>query len=379
MSEPSPILFTRFGSAAAFSNGTLAGTRTLDESLTLEDGAASGTWVSPPVDPGFSFGQLVASWNADTPAGSWIKVEAQANTETGHVTRWYTMGIWAGGDGSVQRTSVNGQADADATVETDTLRARGSPLVGYQLRVTLERPTADQPAPTLSMLGAVVAPASSLTGEPLSEANSEAIELPVPAYSQEVHSGRYRQWGGGGEVWCSPTSTEMVVEYWGRGPSADELVWVDPRFSDPSVIFAARATYDPAYRGTGNWPFNTAYAARYGLEAFVTQLRSLGEAEQFVRAGIPLVGSIKAGPGELDGFLFEGGTNGHLLVLVGFDQAGNPIVNDPAAWSNATVRRVYDRAQFERAWLRGSGGIVYVIHPPEVPLPPNRPDATPNW
>ena len=29
---------------------------------------------------------------------------------------------------------------------------------------------------------------------------------------------------------------------------------------DPSVDFAARSTYDTAYRGTGNWPFNTAFA-----------------------------------------------------------------------------------------------------------------------
>jgi hypothetical protein len=48
---------------------------------------------------------------------------------------------------------------------------------------------------------------------------------------------------------------------------------------------------------------------------------------------------------------------------------GDPIVNDPAAPSNGDVRRVYDRCQFERAWIGGSGGIVYVVRPSEVPLP----------
>jgi hypothetical protein len=171
----------------------------------------------------------------------------------------------------------------------------------------------------------------------------------------------------------------MVVEFWGRSPSAEDLAWVDPSYTDPSVDFAARSTYDAAYRGTGNWPFNTAYAARFSLTAFVTQLRSLTEAERFVRAGIPLVVSIASRPGELDGFLFSGGTNGHLVVIVGFDASGRPIVNDPAAWSNASVRRVYDRAQFERVWLRGSAGTTYVIHPPEVALPPTPSDATANW
>jgi hypothetical protein len=171
----------------------------------------------------------------------------------------------------------------------------------------------------------------------------------------------------------------MVVEYWGKGPTSDDLAWVDPSYADPSVDFAARSTYDAAYRGTGNWPFNTGYAARYGLDAFVTQLRSLAEAEQLVRAGIPLVASIATRPRELDGFLFSGGTNGHLVVIVGFDASGNPIVNDPAARADAGVRRIYDRAQFERVWLRGSEGTVYVIHPPEVPLPPTMADVTPNW
>ncbi len=100
---------------------------------------------------------------------------------------------------------------------------------------------------------------------------------------------------------------------------------------------------------------------------------------RFIMAGIPLVASIAAGPRELDGFLFPGGTSGHLVVVVGFDGSGNPIVNDPAAWSDASVCRVYGRGQFERAWLRGSGGVVYVVHPPDVPLPPLVPGTPPNW
>jgi hypothetical protein len=171
----------------------------------------------------------------------------------------------------------------------------------------------------------------------------------------------------------------MVVEFWKRGPNAADLAWVDPDDVDPSVDYAARSTYDATYGGTGNWSFNVAYAARYGLETFVTQLRSLTEAEHLVRAGIPPVASIASRPGELDGFLFPGGTKGHLVVIVGFDAAGNPIVDDPAALSDATVRRVYDRGQFERVWLRGSGGTVYLIHPAEVPLPPAPAGQTANW
>lgn len=374
------IQFTRFDSAAAFGGGAFDGVQLSGERLTLAPGSASGVWVSPLVEPGFAFVRLVASWNAETPPGSWLRVDVQALTEDGRATRWYVLGIWADDDGALQRTSVARQADRDARVDTDTLVAGERPLLAYRLRVTLARPAADTPAPMLRLVGAVASDALAwLPSDPGLAAGAGPIELAVPAYSQEIHAGHYPRWAGGGDAWCSPTSTQMVVEYWGRGPSADELRWIEPGHPDPSVDFAARATYDAAYRGTGNWPFNTAYAARYGLVAFVTQLRSLAEAEAFLRAGIPLVASIKAGPRELDGFLFPGGTSGHLVVLAGVDAAGNPIVNDPAAWSNETVRRVYDRSQFERAWLRGSGGIVYVIHPPDVPLPPRPADVAPNW
>jgi hypothetical protein len=372
-----PIAFAR----AALGNGHTSGVLFDGASLVLADGQTSGTWTAQPAQPGFAFDRLVASWNADTPADASIRVDVQATTAAGATTDWYTLGIWAADDRAVQRTSVTGQRDALGRVETDTLRAQAAPFASYTLRVQLVRAAADDLSPSVRMLGASVSSLDGTGAQTVSNPlTTEPIELPVPAYSQEVHARQYPQWGGGGEAWCSPTSTEMVVEFWGRTPSSADLAWVDPAIADPSIDEAARSTYDAAYRGTGNWPFNAAYAARFGLDAFVTQLRSLAEAEQFIGAGIPLVASIASRPGELDGFLFPGGTNGHLVVIVGLDAGGNPIVNDPAAWSDAAVRRVYDRAQFERVWLRGSGGTVYVIHPPDVPLPaPPSGDSTPNW
>jgi hypothetical protein len=377
---PAPIRLTRFAAGTAFAGGTPSGTLLDGERLVLAPGEVSGMWTSPEVQPGFGFTRLVASWNADTPGGSRLRIETQVTTGAGETSDWYALGVWAADDRAVQRTSVVRQADALGRVDTDTLYARGEPFASYALRVRLERSGPDEPSPSIRAVSAEVADfaysADRATSPPL---GGEAVELAVPPLSQEIHARQYPQWGGGGEAWCSPTSTEMVVEFWGRGPGAEDLAWVDPAYPDPSVDYAARGTYDAAYRGTGNWPFNTAYAARFSLDAFVTQLRSLAEAEQFLRAGIPLVASIASRPGELDGFLFSGGTNGHLVVIIGFDAAGNPIVNDPAAWTDSTVRRVYDRAQFERVWLRGSAGTVYVIHPPEVPLPPPPADAMPNW
>ena len=117
-------------------------------------------------------------------------------------------------------------------------------------------------------------------------------------------------------------------------PRRKQYAWVDPAYDDPWVDHAARYTYAWGYDGTGMWPFNTAYAARYGLDAFVTRLRSLREAELFIKAGIPLVASISFGAGELDGAPISA-TSGHLVVIRGFTADGRVVVNDPAAPTNA--------------------------------------------
>ena len=56
-------------------------------------------------------------------------------------------------------------------------------------------------------------------------------------------------------------------------------------------------------------------------------------------------------------------------MIVGFTANGDVVVNDPAASTNAGVRRVYDRGQFERVWLGRSSGTVYVVRDAAHPLP----------
>lgn len=340
----------------------------------------TGTWTSPVVEPGFDLTELVASWNATTPTGTWVEVEARGTSSLG-LSKWYVLGRWASGDEHLHRTSVPAQGDDVATVAIDTLVTReGVTLDDYQLRVTLHREAGTTGTPRLSLVGAM---ASALpekvkkTGASPS-GGAEGIVLDVPTYSQETHIGHYPEFDNGGEAWCSPTSTAMVLDYWNAGPTDAETAWVDPTDADPQVDHAARFVYDYNYQGAGNWPFNTAYAGTRGLEAFVTRLRSLQEAEQFIKAGIPLVVSLSFKKSELDGAGY--GTNGHLLVIVGFDENGDVVVNDPASHlipSNDEVRVTYDREQFESAWVGHSGGISYVIHPESTPLPPAPAEA--NW
>ena len=341
------------------------------------------SWTSPVVSPGFGLTELVPSWNAVTPGRSWVELRVRG-TSAGTMTKDYVLGRWAAKDpadgGGIHRTSLAGQGDTVATVYTDTLATRtGFTLTDWQLEVRLLRPVGSADAPTVDFVGAMASALPDTKKVPVSAAGrGRGIELAVPTYSQEVHIGHYPQWDNGGEAWCSPTSTAMVVDFWGAGPTAGETGWVEPPV-DAQVDFTARNVFDYTYDGAGNWPFNTAYAATRGdLRGFVTRLRNLAEAEAFIVAGVPLVVSVSFKKGELTGAGY--GTNGHLMVIRGFTDTGDVIANDPASHllaDNAQVRVVYDRAQFENVWVPHSGGIVYVIAPAGHALP--TPPAQANW
>jgi hypothetical protein len=373
------------GTLTLASGGLVSGTYNdpfpVDEprgAVPFESGSWTSEWTATFERPGvpLAIDELVASWNAATPATTWIRTEMKARGSA-RETKWYTMGIWASGDGNIYRTSVGGQGDADGFIAIDTFirDKKAAPLYEYQLRVTLYRTPGSRATPTVRMVGAMASAATAFD-IPSAFGGSREVDLDVPRYSQEIHAGEFENYDGGGEAWCSPTSTAMVLKYWNTGPSASDLrEFPGRKYTDPEVDFAARYTYDWHYAGTGNWPDNTAYAARYGMDAFVTRLRSLREAELFINAGIPLVASIN---GKLPGFLF-GKTNGHLLVIRGFTRTGDVITNDPAVLSDPEARKVYGRADFENVWLGGSAGIVYVIHPPSVPLPANVAGLSANW
>ena len=385
--QPVPVSYHGWTSTSDFREGSSAGTTFAGAgAITLGAGATrvtysdahygniaadAGTWTGPWFATGFGFAELVASWNADTPSGTWLQVEMQGVTSKGTQTKWYVMGRWAYGDDTIFRTSVGGQGDADGFISIDTFFAKDKPLTQYRLRVTLHRAAGSSASPTLLSVGAVASNAPNQKPTIPTAWGGLEKTLAVPTYSQEIHAGEYPEYDGGGEAWCSPTSTSMVLGYFGALPPASEWSWVKPAYDDPWVDNTARHVFDYHYDGAGNWPFNTAYAGGRGLDAFVTQLRGLDEAELFIRAGIPLVASVAANPNKLTGFLLDKGTNGHLLVIAGFTANGDVVVDDPAETSDGTVQKVYRRAEFERAWLPATGGIVYVMHPASVPLPPS--------
>ena len=313
-----------------------------------------GEAVAPYYSPPGGFDSSIASWNVATPAGTWVEVRLKALVGS-HWTREYVMGIWSSDTATIRRHSVNGQNDADGAVDTDTLTLK-SRASAFQLKVLLYT-TSAVTTPRLSL----AAVNTIRNGDNPGLASSHAAwgkDIAVPERSQMIYP-------DGGEVWCSPTSTSMVLAYWSAKTGKSQL--------DQTVPSTAARTLDWIYDGNGNWPFNTAYAASLdggNIEAYVTRLLSLSQLESWIEMGIPVIVSIAYKAGQLAGTPIPV-SNGHLLVVRGFDQNGNVITNDPAADPRLgqATRIVYNRAQFEQRWLASSGGAAYLIYPKGTATP----------
>lgn len=396
-----PVRYWTWDSAARLGAGTHQGT-VIDAAGQLAFGQRQGltsftdpvtgvarsyeyaTYTTAWTSIGFGATELIASWNATTAPGTWIEVAAEVAGASGQSYGTYVLARWTSGDSTldIRRQTVKNQATTYATVKTDTLAMLGSARAArFRLRVRLHRRLGWRGGPRVRMLGAMCSaiPTAS-TGPHTSLRYAAGKVLPVPTYSQQLHRGHYPQWGGGGAAWCSATSTAMVLDYWKVGPSAAETAWVTlAGESRPQVDHSARNLYDYSYGGTGNWPFNTAYAGARGLRSFVTRLRTMNEAEQMVAAGIPVICDVVFSSSQLTGAGYS--TNGHLLVVVGFTASGDVVVNDPASHlvaSDAQVRTTYRRAEFENVWLGRTGGVAYIMAPWGKALPAST-LGEPNW
>jgi hypothetical protein len=311
--------------------------------------ANSVTLTSPELDSPITANEAIVSWNADAPNGTGLKVEARATTD-GHWTKYYTLGLWSPDGVTLPRVSVKGQKDGDGDVHTDTL-ALHSPLSRIQLRVTLTG-TAAGGQPKLKFLSISLADTDTLQNPLLPNRAAWGKEVEVP--------GRTQSGWPGASGWCSPTSTSMALAYWSKQLNRPEL--------DIPVPDAAHAIYDKVYDGTGNWPFNTAFAGSFpGIRAYVTRFSDIRELEDWSVAGIPVVVSVSYD-------LLRGKAKdedpGHLMVCDGFTVDGDIVLNDPAHHPERgeVCRKVFPRANFVRAWGR-SHETVYLIYPLATSVP----------
>jgi hypothetical protein len=308
--------------------------------------------LSPVIKAPMDWNELVVSWNADAPVETWLKVETRGIFPD-HETKFYTMGIWSRDSVIYPRVSVRRQKDPDGTVQGDTL-VLNRPGADVQLRLTLMGP-GETLRPQLKYLGlsfldkrvklAALPPNRAVWGKIVT-----TTERSQKSYPQE-------------KGWCSPTSLSMVLTRW-----SEVLHRPDLNVDVPEV---AAGVYDDVFGGTGNWPFNTAYAGSFpGLRAYVARFSDISELEDWIAAGIPVIISARW---DLLAPKRKPTGAGHLTVCIGFTKEGDVVINDPATnfKKHQKVRHIYTRQNVIKAW-KTSHNTVYLVYPEKTRIPADR-------
>ena len=145
---------------------------------------------------------------------------------------------------------------------------------------------------------------------------------------------------------CSPTSTSMVMAYWGVDRPTQEN---------------ALAIYDEAHDMFGNWNRAVQCAGSLGLDAWLARFRNWDQVKAMIARGQPIVAGIKFKKGEFPSSVLSS-TAGHLIVIRGFTKDGDVIVNDPGSRLRGNGV-VYKANELAHAWF-DHGGVGYVISKP---------------
>ncbi|HEV2693343.1 MAG TPA: C39 family peptidase [Verrucomicrobiae bacterium] len=306
--------------------------------------------LSPAIKSHIAWNELIISWNADAPPGTYLKIEASA-ISPGHQTKFYTVALWSLDNTISPRTSVRGQKDDDGNVDTDTLILNDLANAA-QIRVTLIGTNGTMPA--LKFLGASFSNTKIPVATRLPNHAAWGKIITTPEHSQHGYPNA--------KGWCSPTSLSMTLSRWADVLNRPEM--------DLTVPQVAAKVYDTDFAGTGNWPFNTAFAGSFpGMRSYVTRLDDMAEVEDWINAGIPVILSARwdwLRPGRpLD-------KDGHLITCIGFTADGDVVINDPAAHLDKgdSVRQIYKRADVIHSWTK-SHNAVYLVYPVGAKIPHN--------
>lgn len=137
---------------------------------------------------------------------------------------------------------------------------------------------------------------------------------------------------------CSPTSLTMTLKFHGKDVNLDQVT---------------KGTLDTGNQAYGNWPQNVAFAGEQGMRAYTKKCKSINPVKNFISKGIPVVASVVSQEKEALEGANSAFPHGHLMVVVGFDIKDGIeyiVVNDPAANSDAEVRKYYKLDQWINVW-----------------------------
>lgn len=334
-------------SPSAFAGGSVSnGVFDLTRGVTLRPSAANpAEFESQAIETPRPFEELLLSWNIDCPPRSGFEVDVRVRRASHDAwSSWLRVGDW----GSIQLDGSTATAFEHGCVKVDYLVCDvPHRQFQYRIRAATAEP---QPASIRIVRFAYCVtsrcePGNTPRSHPIAQPEPRKGRTPLRTLAVPYRSQKSEHETISGRI-CSPTSLAMVLDYYGlRIPTSQ----------------VAERCFDPTHDIYGNWPRNVQAAFSLGCGGYLTRVADWDDVEAFIRDGRPLIASIRVRtPGGLRGAPYQT-TDGHLLVIRGFDANGDLLVNDPAARDADAGMCAYSRAEMDAAWLRGAGGVTYVL------------------
>lgn len=300
-----------------------------------------GTWTTPTIKAELPFTEFLPSWNADVPADCGVAFEARVRDhERGTWSPWLYVGSWGRPLSYEHVEKFEG-----GRLNVDNLQLT-RPCDAFEMRVKFAsygvEPTQVPSLRRLHVIYSGMSPESERAKweRPALIMTGWDRNLPVP----------YRPQGDAppalAKQVCSPTSTSMVMQYWGV---------------DRPTVPNALAIWDDDHKLFGNWGRAVQFAGSLGLDAWLERFRSWDQVKAKIAEGQPVVASIRFNEGEFPSSVLKS-SKGHLIVIRGFTKDGDAICNDPGNRARGN-NVVYKANELGHAWF-DHGGVGYIIKGP---------------
>ncbi len=280
-----------------------------------------------------SFDKLVPSWNILIDDYSKVSILISLGNSEGY-SDYYVMALWQ----SDYKLSFKNQEDEYGKVSIDTITSKKDDIDRIKFKVVFAQSETDKTK--LKNISITTVLPTNTTDYMTTNLNNHEVtviprqQLSIPLIGNSI---------------CSPTSLSMVLNYYG--------------YTDSQEIVASNV-YDNGSKIYGNWSFNASYAGGFDLYSRVEYVDNLSVLMNYINEDIPLILSIMTKSKEaLEGSIMAY-PSGHLVVLTGFvlkDDTWYAIINDPAEYEDALVRREYKLDQILDAWR----GYIYVVQETE--------------
>ncbi len=291
--------------------------------------------ISKPIKAPFAFDSLVLSVSARLGKKASLLLCAAIKTKEGWSPFYKIAQISRAG----KNTFANAN-DAYASTDIDILLPKKPAEVFRYKIIILDATACAKSAAKVDLICAALTRSGAKYNSDLAleTLGLKDFEIKVPALSQHAAAQKSLR-----NRICSPAVVCMLLNYYGKAAALEET---------------AKEVFDNYKKIYGVWPLNSVQLAQKGLLAVAARCCSLAQAEGELLKARPLAVSIAYKAGELKNAPLKQ-TQGHFVLISGFDAKGNIIALDPAAKTKEGVRRVYDRKQFARAWLKNKKGLCY--------------------